>query len=91
MTVYELSNTLSNGGLDKFFSDIYVKSDMELLRQKARYINAVEKFSRLYPEREEIYVFSAPGRTEIGGNHTDHQHGCVLAAAVTLDTIAIVS
>ena len=34
------------------------------------------------------YVFSAPGRTEIGGNHTDHQHGCVLAAAVDLETVA---
>lgn len=30
---------------------------------------------------KEIYRFSAPGRTEISGNHTDHQHGCVLAAA----------
>ena len=34
------------------------------------------------------YVFSAPGRTEISGNHTDHQHGCVLAAAVNLETVA---
>lgn len=37
---------------------------------------------------EKQYVFSAPGRTEIGGNHTDHQHGCVLAAAVDLETVA---
>lgn len=37
---------------------------------------------------EKHYVFSAPGRTEIGGNHTDHQHGCVLAAAVNLETVA---
>ena len=37
------------------------------------------------------YRFSAPGRTEIGGNHTDHQHGCVLAAAVNLETLADVS
>lgn len=36
----------------------------------------------------EIYRFSAPGRTEISGNHTDHQHGCVLAAAVNLETVA---
>lgn len=90
MTVYELSNSLSNGGFDEVFCRIYGRSDMELLRQRARYLNAAEKFSRLYPDREEVYVFSAPGRTEIGGNHTDHQHGCVLAAAVSLDTIAIV-
>lgn len=37
---------------------------------------------------EKHYQFSAPGRTEIGGNHTDHQHGCVLAAAVNLETVA---
>ena len=37
------------------------------------------------------YLFSASGRTEIGGNHTDHQHGCVLAAAVNLETLADVS
>ena len=37
------------------------------------------------------YVFSAPGRTEISGNHTDHQHGCVLAASVNLKTTALVT
>lgn len=35
--------------------------------------------------------FPRPGRTEIGGNHTDHQHGCALAAAVNLDIIAVVA
>ena len=39
---------------------------------------------------EKYYQFSAPGRTEISGNHTDHQHGCVLAAAVDLETVATV-
>ena len=39
---------------------------------------------------KKYYQFSAPGRTEIGGNHTDHQHGCVLAAAVDLETVATV-
>jgi len=37
------------------------------------------------------FVFSAPGRTEISGNHTDHQHGCVLAGAVDLETVAEVT
>ncbi len=62
-----------------------------LAAQKARYEKAVERFAELYPEREEISIFSAPGRTEIGGNHTDHQHGCVLAAAVQLDVIGVVA
>ena len=38
-----------------------------------------------------IYRFSTPGRTEISGNHTDHQHGCVLAAAVNMQTTAEVT
>ena len=37
---------------------------------------------------EQVFHFSAPGRVELGGNHTDHQHGCVLAAAVGLETSA---
>lgn len=45
------------------------------------------KFERQYGRAAE-YIFSAPGRTELSGNHTDHQHGLVLAAAVTLDTKA---
>ncbi|MFR6376319.1 MAG: galactokinase family protein [Oscillospiraceae bacterium] len=40
---------------------------------------------------DKIYHFSAPGRTEIGGNHTDHQHGCVIAAAVDMTTTAEVT
>lgn len=91
MTVYELVSAITSGGLDEEFRRIYGNSEMELLRQRARYLNAAEHFSKLYPEREEIHVYSAPGRTEVGGNHTDHQHGRVLAAAVDLDAIAIVS
>ena len=41
--------------------------------------------------RKADFVFSAPGRTEISGNHTDHQHGCVMAAAVNREALAAVS
>ena len=61
------------------------------MSQRRRYEKAAEEFARLYPNREDIAVYSAPGRTEVGGNHTDHQHGCVLAAAINLDIIAVVS
>ena len=91
MNISELVNAISNGALDERFRELYGSSERTLLRQRARYLSAAENFSRLYPERGEIHVFSAPGRTEIGGNHTDHQHGCVLAAAVNLDVIAIVA
>ena len=60
--------------------------------QKARYGKLVERFEKRFgAQKGGLYFFSAPGRTEIGGNHTDHNNGRVLAAAVNLDTIACVS
>ena len=46
---------------------------------------------RLAFDKNAAYIFSAPGRTELGGNHTDHQLGRVLAAAVSVDTTAAVA
>jgi galactokinase len=57
-------------------------------REEERYASLMEQFCARFGSEKEFALFSAPGRTEIGGNHTDHQHGRVLAAAVTLDTIA---
>ena len=60
--------------------------------QKARYGKLVERFEKRFgAQKGGLCFFSAPGRTEIGGNHTDHNNGRVLAAAVNLDTIACVS
>lgn len=87
MKLKQFQADLTAGKYDEKLCRLYGSSDA----QRARYLQAAENFSRLYPEREEIAVFSAPGRTEIGGNHTDHQHGCVLAASVDLDVIAIVA
>ena len=53
-----------------------------------RYIDVINEFEKTYGAADELALFSAPGRTEIGGNHTDHQHGCVLAGSVNLDVIA---
>ncbi len=62
-----------------------------LERQKKRYRKAVEDYKAYFAsEGEKIRVFSAPGRTEVGGNHTDHNCGKVLAASVDLDIIAVV-
>lgn len=89
MLLQELIGGITSGTFDSQMKDFYGCDEMTVMRNKSRYINAAEHFSRLYPECSEIRVFSAPGRTEVGGNHTDHQHGCVLAAAVDLDVIAI--
>ncbi len=67
--------------------DIYL-DDAIIDYQIARYMAAVAKYEMVY-EDGDISVFSAPGRCEIIGNHTDHQHGKVIASAVNTDTIAI--
>lgn len=59
--------------------------------QKERYAAAERAFAEIYGNHSDVRIFSAPGRTEVGGNHTDHNRGCVLAAAVGLDVIAIVA
>lgn len=56
--------------------------------QKARYETITAGYEECYGKAQELSYFSAPGRTEVGGNHTDHNHGCVLAAAVNLDIVA---
>lgn len=89
MNIQKLLNAIENDEYLDIFVNIYGSSTTELDYQKQRYIKAVEQFAALYPEREDVRIFSAPGRTEIGGNHTDHQCGCVLAAAVNLDVIAV--
>ncbi len=58
--------------------------------QRQRYAKAFDQFKVQYNAKPEVFI-SVPGRSELGGNHTDHQHGCVLTAAVDLDTIAAVS
>lgn len=84
----ELKEQLEKGLLDDKLTEIYVDEGM-LSYQRERYIKAVEEFEKLYGAgKAEIY--SAPGRSEVGGNHTDHQHGEVLAASVNLDAIAVV-
>ena len=87
MNITELKRNIQNGKFDKDFTLLY--GDAQSAR--VRYIDAVDEFVKLYGERDNIRLFSAPGRTEIGGNHTDHQHGMVLAGSVNLDVIAVVS
>ena len=68
--------------------DIYPSSQAEA--QKQRYKSAVTAVAEHFGSIGEHRFFSAPGRTEICGNHTDHNHGKVFAASVNLDVIAVV-
>lgn len=72
------------------FKDIYCTDEFSAI-QPERYSNAVGRFISTFGGAEPQAVFSAPGRTEIGGNHTDHQHGEVLAASINKDAIAVVA
>ena len=91
MNIRDVLQKIENNAFTKTFQKLYGTSEEVLQHQKQRYLDAVQKFTQLYPKRKAIRIYSAPGRTEIGGNHTDHQHGCVLAAAVNLDAIAVVA
>lgn len=88
MEAYDLLKEIRSGARDAFFLDLYSDCDA-VLQQRERYMEAIGKFVDLYGTGE-VFVFSAPGRSEIGGNHTDHQRGCVLAAAINRDIIAVV-
>lgn len=91
MNTSQYIKEISDGAYDSTLQELYGTEAAVLADQKQRYIDAINSFAKLYPNRSEIEIFSAPGRTEVGGNHTDHQNGCVLAAAVNLDAIAVVA
>lgn len=71
---------------------LYGGNENALAEQRARYAKLIERHEARFGKADgDICFFSAPGRTEIGGNHTDHNLGRVLAAAVNLDTVAAVT
>ena len=83
----DLKAMLTSGALDERLRRVYV-TDSEVEAQYARYAAVIDAFSELFSGERDIRLFSAPGRTEVGGNHTDHNHGRVLAAGINLDAIA---
>ena len=87
MNINEFKTALAEGEFNGQLLKLYGETE----ESTQRYLKLLEDFNTRYPEADEIRVFSAPGRTEIGGNHTDHQHGCVLAGGVQLDVIAAVA
>ena len=89
MKTTELKKGFQDGKYEELLRDIYIDESV-LDYQKERYIKAIESFEDLFGEKE-VEIYSAPGRSEIGGNHTDHQLGRVLAASINLDAIAIVA
>lgn len=85
-TVEQLRNAIARGDLDGEFSRLYPGREPAAARD--RYAALVAAFAAAYGGEGNAALFSTPGRTEIGGNHTDHQHGCVLAGSVDMDIVA---
>ena len=85
----KLINEFKNKKYNETLTDLYVDSNL-VEKQNKRYVNAIEKFIELYGNQE-VCVFSVPGRSEVSGNHTDHQRGEVLAASINLDMISVVA
>lgn len=85
MSAYETKKAIVSGEYDLNFSKMYT----DISSARDRYASAVNSFEELFGDREDVSLFSAPGRCEVGGNHTDHQHGNVLAGSINLDIIAV--
>ncbi len=83
-----LKSKIISGAFDSDLKKVYV-TDSEVSAQKQRYISLAEMFEEEYGKAEALSFYSAPGRTEVCGNHTDHNNGKVLAAAVNLDAVAL--
>lgn len=82
-----IKQQILSGEFDDRFELLY--SDVE--SSVKRYAESCDEFANIFGEQREVDLYSAPGRTEVGGNHTDHQLGCVLAGSVNLDVIAVAS
>ena len=88
----KISNLIEkvNGGNHPLFHELYGTDEKVLKEQASRYASLMHDFEKTYG-KDDVQLFSSPGRTEIGGNHTDHNYGRVLAGAVNLDNIAVAS
>ena len=87
MKYLELKNYVTSNKIDDLLSKI--KGTNDLKKEKERYLNLIEKAYQRFGDGD-YHLISSPGRTEIGGNHTDHQNGHVLAATINLDNICVV-
>jgi galactokinase len=89
MNAQTLKENILSGALDVRFAKLYGSDESVLTAQRARYAALIDEFASRYGADRDIALFSAPGRSELSGNHTDHNHGCVIAGSIDLDIIAV--
>ena len=87
MNYTELKEYISSGQLDETIRQVICNDDVS--EEKKRYLSLLEDAYKLYGDGDYHFV-SSPGRSEIGGNHTDHQHGHVVAAGLNIDNLCVV-
>lgn len=87
MRISEWNEALGSGALDARLSELYGRENLDARKERCK--QALSEFSLRYGEMREVVLFSVPGRSELSGNHTDHNHGRVIAASVDLDVIAV--
>jgi len=90
VNISEIKNKITSGELDASFIRLYGNKEAVVASHKERYLDAINEFEAIYGDKD-VSVFSVGGRSEISGNHTDHNLGRVIAAAVDLDIIAVAS
>ncbi len=91
VSIETLKFDLLAGNYHEKLSWLYSCQGQDSQRHAQRYLDLLDALDTQFGPHAAASLFSAPGRTEIGGNHTDHQHGCVLAGAVNMDMIAAVA
>ncbi|HTX92540.1 MAG TPA: galactokinase family protein [Anaerolineales bacterium] len=84
-----IQENIRSGKSDALLARLYGKKPASLDVQRRRYGRLLDLFASTFPAAGAIEMFSTPGRTEVGGNHTDHNAGRILAAAVNLDVLAV--
>ena len=90
-TMEQCKNYLNSVEGEKYLSNLYGDSSSISTVQRRRYSDLLELFHSIFSENDHLSIISSPGRSEVGGNHTDHNGGRILAAAVDLDIVAIVA
>jgi galactokinase len=85
-TISEWKYIIQAGEMDARLEALYGAA---LPEKKARLLRLIDAFGAKYGEDRQAMLFSVPGRSELAGNHTDHNHGCVIAGAIDLDMIAV--
>lgn len=85
----QMTDMLASAAIRQDFNNLYGSDPDQQALQRERWQHLAGLFAAQFPDQPLVRLFSTPGRTEVGGNHTDHQHGRVLCASVDLDIIAL--